>query len=141
MANGPGCRLVFSTSALAGSASDTKPEVPPLPERKTEGRGTQFREGGMGFRAGGVRPGRATEGPRASSSRPSHRRRPSLITPPLRPLSIENPEGNAGEADALAGAEGRGGLPAPGRCPRPGRGPRDAGALGALTCSGSRPFC
>lgn len=116
MANGPGCRLVFSSSALAGSASDMKPEVPPLPERKTEGRGNQCKEWGRGVRLAGrrcsTRQGswRFTEGLRASSSWPSHRRRPSLITPPLRPPSIENPEGNAGEADALAGGEGRGGL-------------------------------
>lgn len=116
-ANGPVCRLDFSTSALVGSHSDRKPEVPPHPGRKTEGRRNQFKEGETVVKRQGwrcqTREGyqRFTEGPRASSSRPSHRRRPPLITPSLRPPSTENPEGNAGEADALPGNEGRKGLP------------------------------
>lgn len=55
MANGSVCRLVFGTSSLAGSRSEMKPEVPPLPKRKRKAEGVSLKERQCSsWKAGGV---------------------------------------------------------------------------------------
>lgn len=91
VANGPVCRLVFGPSALAGSHSETRQEVPPLPKRgKTESRSCQSKEGMtvIGHEGGRCWSGRATRdlqspfaGPPAPSDPASCFSRPSLPHP------------------------------------------------------------
>ncbi|XP_039695552.1 uncharacterized protein LOC120584028 [Pteropus medius] len=109
VANGPVCRLVFGPSALAGSYSEMRQEVPPLPKRgKTESRSCQSKEGGDSHRARGraVLEWEGHQGfteslcrsPRPGRSRPLLL--PALLAPPRRPPAMKSPGGPGRDTDA-----------------------------------------
>lgn len=116
-----------------------KPEVPPLPKRKTESRRSQSKEGETRVRLRAWRrlsgkatwhfqrlPERVTPG--RSRLLPLH---PSSLHPFARPPAVKNPEGGAGETDAPgpggsrrpAGRAAGLRLHRPKRCPAPLRPP------------------
>lgn len=116
VAGRPGGCLSFSPSALAGSHSEVKAEVHPLPGRgKRKGGRVNLNKGrcASGLRARRVCPG----GPPGFSERPEREGPgrscllPTLAvpTPPLRSLAITSPEGCDGGTDAARLVrEGRG---------------------------------
>nr|KAF6422921.1 hypothetical protein HJG63_008707 [Rousettus aegyptiacus] len=99
VANGPMCRLVFGPSALAGSHSETRQEVPPLPKRgKTESRSCQSKEGVtvIALEGGRCWSGRATrdlQSPFAGAPAPGN---PApCFSPPSSPRPVARPPGRA----------------------------------------------
>lgn len=108
MAGRPACSLVFSPSALPGSHSEIKPEVPPVPRRgKRKAKGVNLNKGELRVSVEG--PPRLSRRARWDFQRVPKREppgrscllpTPTFPTPPPRPLAMTGPEGGAGDTDA-----------------------------------------